>query len=165
MSIPQEIITSKILLIRSRRIMLDRDLAKLYGAQAKVLNQAVRRNIERFPGDFMFKLTKAEKDELVTNCDRFKTLKHSTSMPYAFTEPGVAMLSSVLNSDIAIQVNIQIIRTFIGLREILTSHKDLRQKIEQMEEKYDQHFKVVFEAITQLIEEEQKPKNTVGFKC
>tara|TARA_Y100000031_G_C8056431_1_gene308581 strand:+ start:287 stop:724 length:438 start_codon:yes stop_codon:yes gene_type:complete len=145
--------------------MLDRDLAKLYGAQAKVLNQAVRRNIERFPGDFMFKLTKAEKDELVTNCDRFKTLKHSTSMPYAFTEPGVAMLSSVLNSDIAIQVNIQIIRTFIGLREILTSHKDLRQKIEQMEEKYDQHFKVVFEAITQLIEEEQKPKNTVGFKC
>ena len=159
----QETITDKIFLIRSKRVMLDRDLANLYRVPTKVLNQAVKRNKKRFPGDFMFSLTKGEKDELVTNCDRFKTLKHSTSTPYAFTEPGVAMLSSVLNSEIAIQVNIQIIRTFIRLREMLLTHKGLQRKISGMEKKYDQQFKVVFDAIRQLIKEEQKPKKSIGF--
>ncbi len=163
MVVSQKAIVSKILLIRSKKVMLDRDLAQLYKVSTKALNQAVRRNKRRFPSDFMFRLTKNEKKELVTNCDRFKVLKHSTSMPYVFAEPGVAMLSSVLNSEIAIQVNIQIIRIFIGLREMVITHKNLQRKIEVMEKKYDQQFRVVFEAIKQLIREKQKPKRKIGF--
>lgn len=98
--IPVEIIENKILILRGQKIMLDRDLAQLYEVDTKVLNQAVKRNAERFPANFMFRLNIEELKELVTNCDRFKTLKHTTSLPYAFTEHGVAMLSSVLNSDI-----------------------------------------------------------------
>lgn len=162
--IPQEVVESKILFIRVKKVMLDRDLAALYGVETKALNQAVKRNLARFPEDFMFQLSKAERNELVTNCDRFKTLKHSTVAPYAFTEQGVAMLSSVLNSEMAVRVNIAIMRAFVKLREMLTTHKELRQKIEEMEKKYDHQFKVVFDVIKQLIEPSQKTKNKIGFK-
>ncbi len=143
--------------------MIDRDLAKLYAVETKVLNQAVKRNIKRFPEDFMFKLKKSEMKELVTICDQFSSLKHSTSLPYAFTEHGILMLSSILNSKRAIQVNIQIMRTFTRLREMLNSHKELKQKIEEMEKKYDYQFKAVFDAIKKLLDPVQKSKNPIGF--
>ena len=142
--------------------MLDKDLATLYKVETKMLNRAVKRNLERFPDDFMFRLSKEE----------FKNLKFhfGTSswggqryLPYVFTENGVAMLSSVLNSKRAVQVNIQIMRTFTKLREMLLTHKDLRQKIEEIEKKYDYQFKVVFEAIKQLLEPPQKSKKKIGF--
>lgn len=131
--IPIEIIENKILIIRGQKVMIDRDLAQLYEVETKVLNQAVKRNIERFPDNFMFKLNDGELNELVTNCDRFKSLKHSVSNPYAFTEHGVAMLSSVLNSKRAIAVNIQIIQIFIKMKEFMLSHKDLSQRIVELE--------------------------------
>jgi len=110
-------IGSRIFMLRGKEVMLDRDLAELYQVETKVLNQAVKRNIKRFPSDFMFQLRQEEKNELVTNCDRFNRLKHSTAMPYVFTEQGVYMLATVLKSDVAIEVNIAIMRTFAKLRE------------------------------------------------
>ncbi|PQP33783.1 DNA-binding protein, partial [Desulfobacteraceae bacterium SEEP-SAG9] len=115
-------------------------------------NQAVTRNVKRFPLDFMFRLTKMEKDELVTNCDRLRQLKHSSALPRAFTEQGVAMLSSVLKSERAIEVNIEIMRAFSRLRQMLSTHKGLKKKIELMEKKYDENFKIVFEALKQLLD-------------
>lgn len=161
--VPVERIQRCILLIRNKKIILDRDLAVLYGVETKALNQAVRRNIKRFPADFMFQLTKVEKKQLVTNCDRFAPLKHSTSMPHAFTEQGIAMLSSVLNSERAINVNIAIMRTFVKLREILGSNELLRRKIESMERKYDEQFKAVFEVLGKMLAEPEKPKKPFGF--
>ena len=122
-------IESKILTIRNQQVMIDRDLAELYGTETKVLNQAVKRNIERFPEDFMFALDKSEKDELVTNCDRFETMKHSSVMPYAFTEQGVAMLSSVLKSPTAVEVNIQIMRAFVAMRHFLQNNAQVFSEI------------------------------------
>jgi len=122
-------IEAKILTIRNRQVMIDRDLAELYGTETKVLNQAVKRNIERFPEDFMFALDKSEKDELVTNCDRFETMKHSSVMPYAFTEQGVAMLSSVLKSPTAVEVNIQIMRAFVAMRHFLQNNAQVFSEI------------------------------------
>ncbi len=160
--VPHEIIESKILLIRGRKVMLDKDLAMLYGVETKALNRAVKRNIERFPDDFMFQLIKEEFDNL-----RFHFGTSSWGgqryLPYAFTENGVAMLSSVLNSQRAIQVNIQIMRTFTRLREILLSHKDLQKKIEDMEKRYDQQFKIVFDAIKQLLIPPEPKKRKIGF--
>jgi hypothetical protein len=161
--IPQEVVENKILFIRGKKVMLDKDLAALYGVETKALNQAVKRNFSRFPEDFMFQLSKAEKNELVTNCDRFRRLKHSTFTPYAFTEQGVAMLSSVLKGELAVQVNIAIMRAFVKLREMLSTHKELRQKIEGIEKKYDHQFKVVFEVIKQLLESPKKQKRQIGF--
>jgi len=149
--------------LRGEKILLDRDLAELYEVPTKVLNQAVKRNERRFPSDFMFRLTKQEKKELVTNCDRFRTLKHSSVLPRAFTEQGVAMLSSALNSEIAIGVNIAIMRAFVKLRVMLASHKDLTRKIAELEKKYDEQFAIVFEAIQQLLEEDEKPKTKIGY--
>ena len=123
-SVPTKI-ESKILTIRNLQVMIDRDLAELYGVETKVLNQAVKRNIERFPEDFMFALEQKEKDELVTNCDRFNALKHSSTMPYAFTEQGVAMLSSVLKSDVAVNVNIKIMRAFVAMRHFLQNNAEI----------------------------------------
>ncbi|MFQ5963438.1 MAG: ORF6N domain-containing protein [Candidatus Scalinduaceae bacterium] len=163
--IPQQAIESKIYIIRGRKVMLDRDLAILYAVETKMLNRAVKRNVERFPEDFMFQLTKKEYVELL-RC-QFGTLKrgqHSKYLPYAFAENGVAMLSSVLNSQRAIQVNIQIMRTFTKIREMLATHKELKQKIEEMEKKYDYQFKVVFDAIKQLIEPPKKSRKRIGFK-
>ena len=162
--VPNELISSRILMIRGQKVMIDADIAELYGVETKRLNEQVKRNIKRFPEDFMLKLTNKEKDELVANCDRLNALKHSTVAPHVFTEQGVAMLSSVLNSERAIQVNIQIMRTFTKLRQMLLTHKDLKEKIEQMESKYDYQFKVVFEAIEELIEPPTKPKKRIGFQ-
>jgi len=160
----QEKIESKILFIRGHNVMLDRDLATLYGVKTKVLNQAVRRNLKRFPEDFMFQLTKSEKKQVVTNCDHLGTLKFSPQLPYAFTQEGVAMLSSVLNSERAIQANIQIMRAFVKLRELMATHENLKKKIEEMEKKYNYQFKIVFDAIKQLLEPpKQEPKKQVGF--
>ncbi|MBI5192419.1 MAG: ORF6N domain-containing protein [Nitrospirae bacterium] len=162
--VPQQIIENKILIIRGKKVMLDSELAGLYGVETKLLNRAVKRNMERFPEDFMFQLTKEEYTELL-RC-QFGTLKrgqHSKYLPFAFTENGVAMLSSVLNSKMAIQVNIQIMRIFTKIREMIETHKDLKQKIEEMEKKYDYQFKVVFEAIKQLIEPPQKKRKRIGF--
>jgi uncharacterized protein (UPF0147 family) len=161
--VPVECIWRCILLIRNQKVILDRDLAVLYDVKTKALNQAVRRNIKRFPDDFIFQLTKAEKKQLVTNCDRFEPLKHSTSMPYAFTEQGIAMLSSVLNSERAINVNIAIMRTFVKLREILGSNDLLRRKIESMERKYDEKFEQVFAVLKNMLTEETRPRKQIGF--
>ncbi len=163
--IPIERIASMIYLIRDIRVMLDRDLAALYGVETKALKQAVRRNIKRFPKDFMFELTKEEfknwRSQFVTSNRDKKGLRYS---PMAFTEQGMAMLSSVLNSDRAIQVNIQVMRAFTKLREMLSTHEDLRRKGEAMERKYDRQFKVVFDAIKKLIDIESKPKRKIGFE-
>ena len=160
--VPIERIANKIYLIRDKKVMLDRDLAELYGVETKVLKQAVRRNIERFPEDFIFELIKSEfknlRSQIVTSS--WGGPRYS---PMAFTEQGVAMLSSVLRSKRAVQVNIQIMRAFTQLRQMLSTHEDLKKKIESMEKKYDQQFQVVFEAIKQLIDEESKPKKKIGF--
>ena len=161
--IPVEKIESKIFFIRGKKVMFDTDLAELYGVETRTLKQAVKRNQNRFPEDFMFQLTKEEKDEVITNCDNLKKLKFYPSLPHVFTEQGIAMLSSVLNSERAINVNIQIIRTFTKLREMIANNKDLRGKIEEMEKKYDKQFQIVFEAIKRLIEPELKPKRKIGF--
>lgn len=162
--VPQQLIENKIFIVRGKKVLLNSDLAVLYGVETKMLNRAVKRNMERFPEDFMFQLTKEEYAELL-RC-QFGTLKrgqHSKYLPYAFTENGVAMLSSVLNSKRAIHVNIQIMRIFTKIREMIATHKDLKQKVEAMEKKYDYQFKVVFEAIKQLMEPSQKTSKRIGF--
>ena len=159
-------IENKIYLIRGKRVMLDKDLAELYGVKTKVLNQAVKRNIERFPEYFMFQLTKEEAE---ISRSQIVTLKHGQNIkysPYAFTEQGVAMLSSVLNSKRAVQVNIQIMITFTKLREMITNHKELTEKLKQLEskvEKHDLEIQSIFNAIRQLIMSPEKPKRKVGF--
>lgn len=162
--VPQEVIESKILFIRGKKVMLDRDLAKLYKVATKRLNEQVKRNRDRFPEDFMFQLTPREfenwKSQFATSNSEKMGLRRK---PYAFTEQGVAMLSSVLNSKMAIQVNIQIMRTFTKLKEILLTHKDLQKKIDDMEKEYDQQFKAVFEIIRELLTPPEKPKSKIGF--
>ncbi len=155
-------ITSKIFMIRGRKIMLDCDLALLYGVKTKRLNEQVKRNKKRFPEDFMFQLTLKEKKEVVAICDHFKFLKFSPHLPLAFTEQGVAMLSGVLNSNRAILVNIQIMRAFTQLRRMLLTNRDLRRKIEEMERRYNKQFAIVFEAIKQLLEPPKQTK-AIGF--
>jgi len=161
--IPQQIIESKILILRGKKVMLDRDLAALYSVETKMLKRAVKRNIERFPDDFMFQLIKEEFDNL--RCQNgTSSWGGQRYLPYAFTENGVAMLSSILNSKRAIQVNIQIMRTFTKIREMLATHKELRQKIGEIEKKYDHQLKVVFDAIRQLMSPPEAKKRKVGFK-
>lgn len=161
--VDEEAIAHQIFLIRGRRVMLDTDLAKLYQVKTFRLNEAVRRNARRFPGDFTFRLNEREKTEVIANCDHLKSLKFSPYLPCAFTEQGVAMLSSVLNSERAIQVNIQIMRAFSKIREMLQVHKGLWQKIEEMEKKYDEKFRVVFRALKELLEPPEKHKPQIGF--
>ena len=145
--------------------MVDRDLAELYEVSTKALNQAVSRNPKRFPKDFMFRLTKKEKDKVVTNCDHLSTLKYSPTNPHAFTEQGVAMLSSVLRSDRAVEVNVEIMRTFVRLRRIIASHEDLARKLAALEHKYDDHFRIVFDAIRELMKPpDPKKKPQIGFR-
>ncbi len=136
----------------------------LYGATTGNLNKAVRRNIERFPEDFIFQLSKDEYDSLRFQFGIIKKGQHSKYLPQAFTQEGIAMLSGVLNSKRAIQVNIQIMRTFTKLRVMLSTHKELKQKIETMERKYDKQFKIVFDALRKLIEPPEKPKGKIGFR-
>ena len=163
-TLPMERITAKIFMLRGMKVMLDRDLAELYGVETRILKQAVRRNKERFPDDFMFELSHEEfknwrSQSVISNSDKMG-LRYP---PMAFTEQGVAMLSSVLNSKRAIQVNIQIMRAFTQLRQMLASHEDLRQKIEEMESKYDEQFQVVFHAIQELLDKDRLPGKKIGF--
>lgn len=159
-----ETIASKIILLRGKKVMLDRDLAKLYGVETKYLNRQVRRNIERFPEDFLILLTRKEYQEILRcQIGTLEAGKHSKYPPYAFTEQGVAMLSSVLNSKKAILVNIQIMRVFTQLRRMLLTNKDLKRKIEEMEGKYDKQFAIVFQAIKQLLDSPVKEKVITGF--
>jgi hypothetical protein len=162
--IPLEHIERRILLIRGQKVMLDTDLALLYGVSTKRLKEQVRRNLDRFPVDFMFELTLREKSEVVANCDHLRRLKFSPYLPYAFTEHGALMLANVLNSEKAVQVSVQIIRTFVRLREMLASNAELARKLEAPENKYDQQFKVVFDAIRQLLAPPEKPKQKIGFR-
>jgi len=162
--IPAERIESKILLLRGQKVILDRDLAALYGVPTKALKQAVKRNIARFPDDFMFVLDGEEfanwRSQFVTsNSDRMG-LRHA---PMAFTEHGIAMLSSVLNSERAIQVNIAIMRAFAQLRALLATHADLARKLEELEKKYDAQFRVVFDALRQLMNPPVPPRKQIGF--
>ncbi len=161
--IPQDIIEQKIFLIRGQKVMLDRDLAVLYEVETKILNKAVRRNIERFPSDFMFQLTKDEFDNLKF---QFGTSSWggTRKLPIVFTENGVAMLSTVLNSKRAIQVNIQIMRTFTKIRKMLASNAQLARKLKAFEKKYDEQFAVVFEAIYKLMASPEKKQKRIGFR-
>ncbi len=162
--IPQEVIQSKIFLVHGQKVMFDKDLAKLYGVTTGALTQAVKRNVGRFPNDFMYQLTKQEFTALISHFVISKGRGGTRQLPYAFTEHGILMLSSVLNSERAVQVNIQIMRTFTQLREMLASNKVLRQKIEEMEKKYDRQFQIVFKAIKELLEPPSpKPKGPIGF--
>ncbi|MBU4377349.1 MAG: ORF6N domain-containing protein [Candidatus Omnitrophica bacterium] len=162
--VSQGFIEKKIYIIRGHKVMLDRDLAELYGVKTKVLNQAVKRNKKRFPKDFMFRLTEAEKEEVVTNCDHLEELKFSSQLPYAFTEHGALMLANVIRSSTAVKMSIVIVRAFIRLREIAVTHIGMKRKIEAMERKYDQQFRVVFEVIKKLLEPpSKKPVRRIGF--
>jgi hypothetical protein len=166
--IPAERLEKCILLIRGQKVMLSTELAGLYGVEPKVLVQAVKRNTERFPDDFMFQLTHDEakllRSQIVTlKTDEDGRGKHMKYLPYAFTEQGVAMLSSVLRSKQAVQVNIEIMRSFVRLRQILFTHEKLAKKLLELEKKYDMQFKAVFEAIWKLMEVESKPKRRIGF--
>lgn len=163
--ITHEVIERKIFLIKRHKVMLDRDLAKLYRVSTKRLNEQVKRNMKRFPSDFMFQLTKKESLSLRSH---FATSKRGGRRysPYAFTEQGVAMLSTVLNSERAIQVNIAIMRVFVKLRQILLTHKELAYKLNQLErkiEKHDTEIQAIFEAIRQLMVVPEKPKRRIGF--
>lgn len=144
--------------------MLDTDLAKLYMVETRVLKQAVRRNIRRFPVDFMFELTEQEIDSMLSQNVITSRKVLGGSRPFAFTEQGIAMLSSVLNGEVAVQVNIAILRTFVKLRQLLEKHKDLAEKIDRLEQKYDEQFRIVFTALQQMIRENDEPRPKIGFK-
>ena len=171
-ALPDESIEDTILLIRGKRVILDHDLARLYGVATKALNQAVKRNLDRFPEDFMFQLTKAEAEEwqcLKRLRSQIVTLKktrgtHRKYQPYAFTEHGILMLSSVLKSQRAVQVNIQIMRTFVKLRQLLASNEALIERLDELEESYDAKFKIVFRAIRQLLNPRSIKKKPIGFR-
>ena len=163
---PLESITSRIFLIRGQKVMLDSDLADLYGVTTSALNQSVKRNKDRFPSDFVFQLTGEEKEEVVTNCDHLSRLKFSPTLPYAFTEHGALMLGNVLKSPRAIQVSLMIVRAFVKLREMLSTHKEVAQKIEELERKLAVHDEAIirlFEAIRQLMEPPMENRKQIGF--
>lgn len=161
--IPAGRVEDLILQIRGQRVLLDADLALLYGVPTKALNQAVKRNVERFPSDFMFKLTQAEKEEVVTICDHLSKLKFSPNPPHAFTEHGAIMAASVLNSARAIEVSVAVVRAFIRLRLMMASHTDLARKLADMEKKYDAQFKIVFDAIRKLMIPPDPKRRKIGF--
>jgi hypothetical protein len=161
--IPTEQIEQKILLIRGQKVMLDNDLAELYGVQTKALTRAVKRNLDRFPEDFMFQLTPDEVEALRRQFGTSKGRGGRRYLPYVFTEQGVAMLSSVLRSKRAVRVNIMIMRAFVRLRQMIASHKDLARRLAELEKKYDSQFKVVFDAIRQLMEPVRAKPRRIGF--
>jgi hypothetical protein len=143
--------------------MLDRDLAQLYGVETRALKQAVKRNIARFPDDFMFELTEEEVDNLVSHFVIPSKSVLGGALPYVFTEQGVAMLSSVLNSERAVDVNIAIMRAFVKLRKMIASNAEMARKLDEMEKKYDKQFSIVFSAIKQLMDPSPEPKKKIGF--
>ena len=165
--IPDEVMINKILLIREKKVMIDKDIAELYGVTTKRLNEQVKRNKKRFPDDFMFQLTENEKEEVVANCDHLKNLKYSPNLPYAFTEHGAVMLASVLNSGRAIEANIQIVRVFTKIREMLLTNKEILLKLEQLEKKvtsHDENIQRIFGALKQLLNPPQQPRRRIGFR-
>jgi hypothetical protein len=157
-------IFSQIYYIKGVKVMLDFQIASLYEVETRVLKQQVKRNINRFPEDFMFQLSEQAWKELITNCDNLGSIKFSPTTPFAFTEQGIAMLSGVLRSEKAVKVNISIMRAFVRMRELIDENKELKQKLDGMESKYDQQFLVVFEAIRQLIEKKNEARKPIGFK-
>jgi hypothetical protein len=166
--LPSERIERAILLIRGHKVMLDTDLAHLYGVTTKRLNEQVKRNRNRFPADFMFQLTSKEKAEVVANCDHLTKLKFSPAKPYAFTERGAVMVASVLNSKRAIEVSIYIVRAFVKVREVLGAHRELAQKLTELErrvESHDTHIRSLFDAIRQLMEPTATKSRRIGFKA
>ena len=162
-----QIIQNRIYQIRGLNVMLDFDLAEMYNVQTKRLKEQVRRNIERFPSDFMFELTKKEWNELVANCDQLpEGLKHSTVTPFAFTQEGVAMLSGVLRSSTAIEVNISIMRAFVALRQYVMGYAELNQKLETFMIETNMQFNDIYQALTELAsqkEEDDKPRKRIGY--
>lgn len=161
-----ELVSQRILILRGVRVMVDADLAELYGVMTKVLNQAVRRNAERFPEDFMFQLTKEEKNWVVTNCDHLNRLKYSPVFPYAFTEHGALMLGNVLKSDRAVEASLMVVRTFVQLREMLSGNKELAAKLAELERKvstHDQAITGLINAIRQLMNTPQDSSRPIGF--
>jgi len=156
-------IEGSILLIRSHKVMLSPDLAALYGVEPRALVQAVKRNIDRFPDDFMFQLTRAEFADLKSQIVTSSWGGARRAPPYAFTEQGVAMLSSVLRSRRAVRVNIEIMRAFVRLRQMLASHADLARRLDELEQKYDAQFRVVFDAIRELMAPPEPPRKRIGF--
>jgi len=172
MIIPDELIINKILNIRGFKVMIDSDLAELYGVTTKRLNEQVKRNFKRFPPDFMFQLTGQEKSDVVANCDPLKRIRFSPNLPFAFTEHGAVMLASVLNSDRAIQVNIEIIRVFNRMRQLLETNKEILRKLEKLQQKdikQDQQILLIFEYLKQLEQArqqqvDQSSRKRIGFK-
>ncbi len=167
-SVPVESVQDKILLLHGQKVMLDEDLAELYGVETKVLNQAVKRHVKRFPSDFMFQLNEEEYTESAALRSQFVTLKkgrgqHRKYLPFAFTEQGIAMLSGVPNSDRAIEMNILIMRAFVKLREIISSHKDPVRKPDELEMKYDAQFAIVFDAMRELVAPVEPKKRKIGY--
>lgn len=165
--IPDEIIINKIIVLRDKKVMIDRDLAQLYGVTTKRLNEQVKRNLKRFPDDFMFQITREEKEEIILQFEHLSALKFSPSLPYVFTEHGAVMLASVLNSDKAIEVNIQIVRVFTQIRQMLADNTELRLEIEKIRKKLDNHDKnieVVFKYLDELLEKKEKPRKQIGYK-
>ena len=165
--ISTEIITNKIFIIRGHKVMLDRDLAQLYGVDTKQLKRAVKRNMDRFPEDFMFELTQRENEVLRHQFGTLKRGEHVKYLPYVFTEQGVAMLSSVLRSRRAVSVNIAIMRTFVKLREMLSLHKELAVKLKELEQKVEGNtaaIRDIFRILDWLRQEEEKPKGKIGFR-
>ena len=163
--VPQ-VVVSKILLLRGQRVMLDADLAELYGVTTKRLNEQVKRNVDRFPEDFMFQLNAEEKVEVVANCDHLGRLRYSSSLPYAFTEHGALMLGNVLKSPRAVEVSLLVVRAFVQIREMLSAHKDISAKLDQLERKlssHDQAIAGVIDAIRQLMTPPAPTRRGIGF--
>jgi hypothetical protein len=162
--IPEERIIKKIIIIRGEKVILDVHLAELYGVETRALKQAVKRNLDRFPDDFLYELTDKEVDEVVSQ----NVIPHKKyfggALPYAFTETGVAMLSSVLKSGRAVEMNIAIMRTFVALRKIALNHEDIMKKLKEMEMNYDGKFKEVYKALNHLINPPTPPHREIGFK-
>jgi hypothetical protein len=167
---PIERIEKRILFIRGQKVMLDADLARVYGVATKVLNQAVKRNRERFPEDFMFQLTREEVEQLQVAANRSQIVTGSQKhrdprfLPYAFTEHGAIMAANVLNNPVAVRASLQVVRAFVRLREMLATHKDLARKLEALEKKYDSQFKVVFDAIRHLMAQPEPKEKKIGFR-
>lgn len=167
--ITEEFIMSKILLIRDTKVMIDRDLAQLYGVTTKRLNEQVKRNIKRFPSNFMFQLTEIEKEQVVANCDHLKNLKFSSTLPYVFTEHGTMMLGNVLNSDRAIEFSIKIVEAFVKMREFLTNNLSVKLEIEEIKKKltnHDKNIELVFTYLDELMEKQDNKieRNKIGYK-
>ena len=165
-TIPDEVIINKIYVIRDQKVMLDKDLAEIYNVETKRLKEQVRRNIDRFPASFMFELTKEKKNQLVANCDHLKKLKFSPVLPKVFTEHGILMLSSVLNSELAVKMSVQIIETFVQLRKLANNYDDIMHKINEMESRNNEQFSEIYEVLQRLFSKpKEQARKEIGYKA